>query len=122
MAAGNVMHAAVVAFACVESDPAGEMRHGLGARPVGIILMPSNDAAVLRRLAKQLIVPKANGAIEQLTRSSCECRMPENIVKTRANAPRSEGMKEDRVRLSRFVSVVFVPQLVAGMRGIKKLD
>src|SRR5438067_9840358 len=48
--------------------------------------------------------------------------MPEDVVKARPNAPGAESMKQDRVRLARFVGVVFVPQLMPGMVGIEELD
>ena len=58
VAAGDVVDAAVVAGAVVEPDPARQVRHRLRPRPIRIILMPGHHAAVMRRFAKQLIVPE----------------------------------------------------------------
>src|SRR5262245_2036247 len=87
MAAGDIMHAAVVARALVEADPAGEMGHRLGASPIGIVLMPSDDAAMPRGFAKELIVPESDRAAEQLARGDGKRRMPEDVVKAGTDSP-----------------------------------
>src|SRR5213080_996602 len=56
MAAGHVMHAAVLARRIVQSDPARQMRHRLRARPVRIILVPGYDSAMMRRFAEELVM------------------------------------------------------------------
>src|SRR4051812_24596591 len=116
------MDAAVVARAFIESDPAGEVSHRLGARPVRIVLMPRDDAAMLGGLAKELIVPEANRAAEELTGSDGERGVPQDVVKARPNSPRAEGVEQNRVRLIRFVRVVLVPQFVPRMVWIEELD
>src|SRR5207248_3348455 len=116
------MDAAVIARAFVQSNPAGEVSHRLGARPIGIVLMPGDDAPVLGRLAKELIVPEANGATEELTCRDRERGMPQDVVKARANSPGAEGVEQNRVWLVRFVRVVLVPELVARMVRIEELD
>src|SRR5207302_11013797 len=63
LAAGHVMQAAVLARRVVEADPAGEVRDGLCARPVRIVLMPRDDSAMMRRLAEKLVVPEAHRAV-----------------------------------------------------------
>src|SRR5947208_812682 len=66
VAAGDIVNAAVFARAFVQADPAGEMGHGLGAGPIGIVLMPGHDAAVLRGLTEKLVVPEADRAAQKL--------------------------------------------------------
>src|SRR5206468_2467766 len=58
VAAGDVVQAAVVLRRLVEANPASEMSHRPGARPVRIVLVPGDDAAVPGRLAEELIVPE----------------------------------------------------------------
>ena len=58
--------------------------------------------------------------LEREARRDREGRVPENVVKAGTNAPGTEGVKENGVRLSRFVSVIFVPKVVAGMLWIKE--
>src|SRR6266850_2463919 len=122
MAAGNIVDAAVVARTLVEADPAGEMGHRLRAGPVRIILVPGDHAAMLRGLAEELIVPKADRAAEELTGRDGERRMPQHVVKAGPNSPRPESVKQDRIGLVRLVRVVLVPQLVPRMLRIEKLD
>lgn len=62
MATGNVVQASVLAVGIVESNPASEMGKRLSSRPVRIVLMPGDHTAVMRRLAEELIVPKADGS------------------------------------------------------------
>src|ERR671915_465714 len=56
VAAGHVVDAAVLKRRVVESGPAGEVRERGGARPVGVVLVPGDDAAVARGLAEELVV------------------------------------------------------------------
>lgn len=121
MAAGDVMDAAVVASAVVEADPAGEMCHWLCAGPVGVILVPGDDAAVPRGFAEKLVVPEADGAGEELAGGERERGVPEDVVKAGAEAPGTEGVEQDRVGLDRFVGVVFVPEVAAGVARVEKL-
>ena len=65
------------------------MRHGLGASPVRIVLMPSHDAAVSRGLAEQLIVPKSDCAAEQLAGRHEERRIPQDVVECGSQSPRA---------------------------------
>src|SRR5205085_12404593 len=77
MTARNVIDAAVSARRVVEADPTSEMCQRLCARPIGIILMPCDDPAVLGRLAEELIVPEAHRAAEELRGRHGEAGMPE---------------------------------------------
>src|SRR5207248_11772316 len=95
LAAGHVMQTAVLAGRFVEADPAGEMRDGLRARPVRVVLMPRDYSAMLRWLAEKLVVPEAHSAIEQLRCRHCESRIPQHIMETSCDAPRSERVKEN---------------------------
>ena len=113
--AGDVVEAAVVAGAVVEGDPAGEVLHGLRAGPVGVVLVPRDDAAVVRGFAEELIVPEADGAVEELRGGDEECGTPEDIVKCGAGAPGAERVKEDGVGVAGLVGVVLVEELVRGM-------
>ena len=97
------------------------MGHRLGAGPVRIVLVPGDDAAMLGRLAEELIVPEADRPAEQLAGRHGERRVPEDVVKAGSNSPRAQGVKQHRVGLARFVGVVLVPQLVAGMLGLEEL-
>ena len=103
MAAGNVMNAAVFARGIVEANPAGEMGHRLGAGPVRIILMPRHYAAMMGRLVENLIVPKAHRPVQKLRRRHQEGRVPQQVVKRCGHAPRTQRMKENLARVSRFV-------------------
>ncbi len=58
MAARDVLQAAVVAGGVVEADPAGQMGHRLRPRPIRVVLVPGDHAAVLGRFAEQLVVPE----------------------------------------------------------------
>src|SRR6266851_8959720 len=60
--ARHVMNTAVRARRIVQTDPARQMRHRLGPRPIGIILVPSYDSAVMRGFAEKLVMPEAYGA------------------------------------------------------------
>src|SRR6187549_3197915 len=58
MAAGDVVDAAILLIRIIEANPAGNVREGLSARPVGIILMPCHDTTVMCWLGKDLVVPE----------------------------------------------------------------
>src|ERR1043165_648632 len=98
------------------------MGHGDGPGPVGIILMPDHDAAVMCGFVEDLIVPEANYSIEQLSRRNSESRMPQDVVQSRRDAPCSEGVKEYLIGIGRFVGVEFVKQVMTGMRRIYELS
>lgn len=42
------------------------MGEWFGARPVGVILVPCDYAAVFGGFAEELVVPEADGAVEEL--------------------------------------------------------
>jgi len=87
VAAGDVLEAAVINGAVVQGDPAGEVLHGLGAGPVGIVLVPGDYAAMMRGLAEELIVPEADSAVEELRCGYEKGGTPEDIVECGAGAP-----------------------------------
>ena len=101
MAARHVMDAAVLARRVVEARPAREVRERRRPRPVGIVLVPRDHAAVARGLAEQLVVPEAHRAAEELRRRHGEARVPQQVVERGRDAP----------RVCRFVRVVFVEEL-----------
>ena len=117
MAAGDVLDAAVLGRGWVEADPTGEVAEGLGASPVGIVLVPRDDAAVMCGLDEELVVPEADGAAEELGGGDEEGRVPEQVVEGGADAPGAEGVKEDAGRVGGLVGMVLVEE-VAGMGGI----
>ena len=82
--------------------------------------MPRDDASMLRRFAKQLVVPKPHCAAQQLRSRHHELRMPQNIVKARRDAPRAQRVKQHFGRIGRFIRVKFVPKFATGMFRFKK--
>ena len=108
MAAGHVMQTAVRARRIIKANPTGQMRQRLRPRPVRIILMPSDYTAMSSGLAKQLVVPETHGTAQELRRRDGELRMPQNIMKARRDAPRTERVKEFAVSLIGFVAMKFV--------------
>src|SRR5437764_887361 len=80
--------------------------------------MPRDDASVMGRLGKKLVVPKPDAAVEQLRRSLQECRMPQDVVEPGLDPPRAQRMKQNRPGDTRLVRVKFVEQVMAGMAGI----
>ena len=83
--------------------------------------MPCDNAAVLGRLAEELIVPESHGPAEQLAGRHRERRRPEHIMKAGRNPPRPQGMKQHFRRIDRFVGMKFVKQIVSGVLWIGQL-
>lgn len=65
MAAGNVIDAAILFGSVVQSYPTSKMCYRLGPRPIRLVLMPSDKAAIISRLCKYLIVPQSDRPAEQ---------------------------------------------------------
>src|ERR1041384_3819014 len=120
MAARDVMDAAVLNRGIIEANPTRQVRHRLHARPVRIILMPRNYAAVSGRFAEQLVVPESQRAAEQLRRGHQERRVPKQVMKRRRNSPRAQRMKKHHRRIGRFVRMKFVEEVMTGMFWIDK--
>ena len=59
--AGDVLDAAVRLVLLLEGHVDGEVLHGDGPRPVGVVLVPGNHPPGARGLHKQLVVPQADG-------------------------------------------------------------
>lgn len=118
MASGHVMQATVFTGGIVESNPTGEMSERRGSGPVGIILVPGNNTAMPRRLAKKLVMPEAHGTAKQLRRGNEKSGIPEQIMEARGDAPSAEGVKENATWIRRLVDMVFVKELAAFVRGI----
>jgi hypothetical protein len=76
---------------------------------------------MIRWLAKQLVMPKPDGTIEQLAGRHQKWRVPQNIVETRTQSPRAQGMEQHLVRIRRFIPVILVPQFLTVVAVIKKL-
>ena len=60
MTSRDIMKTAIFLVGVIERNPASEMIHGTGPRPVGIVLVPSNHSAVMRRFTEKLVVPESN--------------------------------------------------------------
>ena len=93
MTPGDVVDTTVRLRRIVKPDPAGNMGHRRGSGPIGIILVPDHDAAVMRRLVEDLIVPEPHWSIEQLRGGNDERRIPQHIVQARCYAPGAECVK-----------------------------
>ena len=121
VAFGNVLQAAVFLGGFVESYPAGEVVHGLGAGPVGIVLVPCHHAAVVGGFAEELVVPEAYGSAKELRGGDGEGGVPEDVVEAGGDAPCAERVEEHGAGIGGFVGVVFVEQPVAGVGWVGKL-
>src|ERR1051325_10765825 len=95
MTARHVMHTAIFNRRIIETNPTRQVRHRLRARPVRIILMPRDHAAMSGGLAKKLVMPESYGAAEQLRRRRQHRRVPQQIVEARHNPPSSECVKQN---------------------------
>mmetsp|Transcript_9935 Transcript_9935/g.31110 ORF Transcript_9935/g.31110 Transcript_9935/m.31110 type:complete len:215 (-) Transcript_9935:27-671(-) len=58
---GHELQTAVLLGLRVQSDMAGQVRHGCCARPVAHVLMPGHTTAHASWLGKELVVPQADG-------------------------------------------------------------
>src|SRR5215469_16633738 len=96
------------------------MGHGPGSDPIRIVLMPGDDTTMTGRLAEELVVPEAYAALEQLRSRHCEGRMPQNVVKAGRDTPGSQRVKQDLCRIGRFVGMILVEEVMAGMRRIRE--
>ena len=121
VAAGDVVKTAVFLIGIIEANPAGEVSHRLGPRPIRKILMPCHHAAVLGGLAEELIVEEPEIVTEQLPRWHEKARVPQNIMKRPPHSPSAERVKEHSVGIVRFVAVIFVKQLAPVMLRIGHL-
>ena len=121
MAAGHVVNAAVVPGAVVQPNPAGQVGHGLGSRPVGIVLVPRDDSAMPSRFAKQLVMPKPHGATQQLAGRYRHPWMPQQIVEAGRDPPGAQRVKQHSVGIGRFVGVILIPEFAPRMIGVEKL-
>ena len=65
--------------------------------------MPGHYAAVMGRLAEQLIVPEANCSPQELRRGNRKGGVPEQVVKTGCYTPCAQRMEQDVIRVVRFV-------------------
>src|SRR5690242_16606053 len=97
MTSRHVMHTTVRRGRVVKTNPAREVSHRLCSGPIGIILVPCDDTAVMSRFVKDLVVPKTYGTREQLRRGNEECGIPHAVVQTWLQSPCAECMKENRV-------------------------
>ena len=115
VAAGNITDATIINGAVIKSDPAGEVRHGLSASPIRVVLVPRDNTSVKRWFAKELIVPEADWSIEELGGGNCQSGMPEQVMEANSDSPCSKCMKQDAAGVAGFVGVVFVPEFGAGV-------
>tara|TARA_Y100001934_G_scaffold129080_1_gene156629 strand:- start:1481 stop:1885 length:405 start_codon:yes stop_codon:yes gene_type:complete len=76
------------------------------------------------RFAEKLVVKEAKVRAHQLVRRHEKGRVPEDVVKSGPYPPRSQGMKKDPIRVSRFVGMVLIkkfPALVGRVDHFLKL-
>ena len=52
MTSRNIVEAPIVAVAIIQGDRTSEVRHRLGARPIGVVLMPGHHAPMMAGLKK----------------------------------------------------------------------
>src|SRR4051794_10573799 len=98
------------------------MGHRLRSGPVRIILVPEHNAAMMCRLVEDLIVPEAHRTADQLRRRHREAGMPEDVMQTRQNTPRTESVEEDLVRIRGLVRVELIEQAIAWMAWINEVE
>ena len=115
MTAGHVVKTTVFAGAIVQSDPASQVRQGLRASPIRVVLVPGHHSAVLGRLAEQLIVPETHCAPEQLRGGHDECRAPQDVMECGFDSPCAQSVKQHCFRICRLVRVVLVEQRMPGV-------
>ena len=65
--------------------------------------MPDHDAAMMRRLVKDLVVPEAHLTAEQLRSRNSERGIPQQVVEAGRDAPCTQRMKENLFGIGRFV-------------------
>ena len=65
--------------------------------------MPRDNPAVVCRLAKELVVPKADRPAQKLARRDGEGRVPEDVVKAGSDAPGAQGVKQHLGWVGRLV-------------------
>src|SRR2546429_297140 len=121
MASSNVLETSILASRVVQTDPASEMCEGLGACPVGVILVPGDNAAVVCRLAEELVMPKPHRAVEQLRCRDRESPVPEQVMKTRRDSPGTKCMKKYLVRIRGFVRMELVEEFITTARWISQV-
>ncbi len=80
--------------------------------------MPGHDSSVPGRLAKKLIVPEADRAVQELAGRHGKGRIPEHVVHGRRDPPSAQGVKEHRRLVRRLVAVVLIKEPVARIRRI----
>src|SRR6202050_354321 len=97
------LQAPVLSGRIVKANPAGEMSERLGSRPIRIVLMPGHYAAMMSRLAEELVLPEPDRFAKKLRRRDCECRMPQEIVKAGSDPPCAQGMEQHVIRIPRLV-------------------
>src|ERR1700730_4244398 len=99
----NVLQAPVLPVRIVKANPAGEMSQRLSSRPIRIVLVPGHYSAVMRRLAKELVMPEPTLSAQIWSCRNCECRMPQEIVKTGHDPPCAQSMEQYVIRITRLV-------------------
>ena len=97
------------------------MRERSGARPVRIVLVPRDAAAVSRGLAEELVVPEAHRAAQELRGREREARVPQKVMKARRDSPSAQRVEEHARRVARLVRVELVPQRAPLVRRVHQL-
>src|SRR5687768_3247422 len=112
MAPRYVMHTTILPRGIVQTYPARKMSHRLRSGPIGIVLMPDHNSAMLRRLIEKLVMPEADRALQKLRRRHTKSGVPQKIVKARRDAPGSQRMEENFLGIGRFIGVKLIKQFI----------
>ena len=119
--AGNVLQAAVIGVCIIERDPAGEVGHGLGPGPVGIVLVPGNKTSMLRWFNKELVVEEPNGPAQQLVGCHAKSGSPGQVMEGWFELPGTECVEEHLALIFSLVEVEFIKEGVVRMAGVNDL-
>ena len=82
--------------------------------------MPGNDAAVVRRLAKKLVMPEPDVAPKQLSCSHNEGGTPQDVVERFLDPPRAKCVKQGVARIGRLIGVELIKQLTTRMVRLRE--
>ena len=80
--------------------------------------MPGHDAAVLRRLDKELVMEEPNRSSQQLVGCQAKSRGPGQVMEGGLELPGAECVEEHLALIFCFVEVKFVKQGVVRMPGV----
>lgn len=79
--------------------------------------MPCDNATVFCWFTKKLIVPEADGAPQQLTGDARDRGIPNEVMESRSQSPRSQRVEQCGARDAGFVGMILVPEFIARVVG-----